>query len=102
MRKRATSAVTLTPPLRSSATQCGNALNTMVEPEAQEEDPLMGKELLGRYTIQRLLGVGGMGKVYVADQRLGEATREVAIKTLLPNTVATKTFSSAFVASHPP
>ncbi len=64
--------------------QCGNALNTMVEPEAQEEDPLMGRELMGRYTIRRLLGVGGMGRVYVADQKLGEASREVAIKTLLP------------------
>lgn len=64
--------------------QCGHALSTVVEPEAQEEDALMGKELLGRYTIVRLLGVGGMGRVYVADQKLGEATREVAIKTLLP------------------
>src|SRR5262245_14852593 len=43
---------------------------------------------LGQYSIERLLGAGGMGEVYLArDNRLG---RHVAIK-LLPETLAHNT-----------
>ncbi|MEZ4327612.1 MAG: protein kinase [Polyangiales bacterium] len=55
----------------------------MLEQEAVEGvDPLVGRILLGRYRITKLLGEGGMGKVYLAEQKMGTATRSVAIKTL--------------------
>ncbi len=57
----------------------------MLEVEAaSNEDPLLGKVLLGRYRPISVLGEGGMGKVYLAEQKMGTATRKVAIKTLHP------------------
>ncbi len=52
-----------------------------VEPS---EDPMVGRVLLGRYRVKSVLGEGGMGKVYLAEQKMGTATRKVAIKTLHP------------------
>ncbi len=55
----------------------------MLEQEAVAGgDPLIGRILLGRYRVTKLLGEGGMGKVYLAEQKMGTATRSVAIKTL--------------------
>lgn len=57
----------------------------MLEVQAAEHaDPLIGKVLLGRYRPLSVLGEGGMGKVYLAEQKMGTATRKVAIKTLHP------------------
>lgn len=42
----------------------------------------IGQVLGGRYTLQSVLGIGGMGAVYAADD--AEAGGQVAIKTLLP------------------
>jgi serine/threonine protein kinase len=48
-------------------------------------DPLVGQRIAdGRYVIESLLGEGGMGKVYLATQRLGNVTRKVAVKVLHP------------------
>jgi len=55
--------------------------------QKRADDPLLGQTLLDRYTIIRVLGEGGMGKVYLAEQRMGQATREVAIKTLHPELI---------------
>ncbi len=45
------------------------------------QDPLVGTVLEGRYKVMSLLGRGGMGKIYLAEQ---VATgRKVAIKTML-------------------
>ena len=49
-------------------------------------DPLVGQPILsGKYRILKVIGEGGMGKVYLAEQKLGNATRKVAIKTLQPD-----------------
>src|SRR5688572_16251745 len=44
--------------------------------------PLIGQVVGGRYHIVALIGEGGMGVVYKAEQRLGSAVRKVAVKTL--------------------
>lgn len=57
----------------------------MVEAAPEENaDPLIGRVLLHRYRIVSELGEGGMGKVYLANQKMGTAVRKVAIKTLHP------------------
>ncbi|HEY8375447.1 MAG TPA: serine/threonine-protein kinase, partial [Nannocystis sp.] len=49
--------------------------------EAQQ-DALIGTVLEGRFRIERLLGEGGMGRVYVADEL--RLRRRCAVKVLLP------------------
>jgi serine/threonine protein kinase len=46
------------------------------------EDPLIGKILLDRYLVARVLGRGGMATVYRGEQQIGGITRPVAIKVL--------------------
>src|ERR1043165_1167532 len=45
-----------------------------------QEDPLLGRTLAGRYLIQKKLGEGGMGAVYLATHNLLE--KQVALKVL--------------------
>ncbi|MBL8684212.1 MAG: protein kinase [Myxococcales bacterium] len=53
--------------------------------QADAADPLVGQPILdGKYRISSVIGEGGMGKVYLAEQKMGTATRKVAIKTLQP------------------
>ena len=47
------------------------------------KDPLIGATFAGRYTIRRLLARGGVGLVYLAEQR--DPDREVVVKVLAPN-----------------
>ncbi|MBX3209167.1 MAG: serine/threonine protein kinase [Labilithrix sp.] len=48
----------------------------------QEEHPLIGQTIAGKFKIVRLLGEGGMGCVYQGEQMLGTTARKVAVKTL--------------------
>ncbi|HVW24769.1 MAG TPA: protein kinase [Polyangiaceae bacterium] len=54
---------------------------TTVEAQ-QQENTLVGQVVGGRYHVKRVLGEGGMGIVYEAEQQMGTATRKVALKTL--------------------
>jgi serine/threonine protein kinase len=45
-------------------------------------DPLIGQTLGGKYTLERLIGRGGMGHVYLAHQ--AEEPQQVVIKMLAP------------------
>ncbi|NUP07331.1 MAG: protein kinase [Polyangiaceae bacterium] len=62
--------------------------------KTEDADPLIGQTIGGRYRITGILGEGGMGRVYAAEQKMGTSVRKAAIKTLLsqyakdPQTVA--------------
>src|ERR1700753_1989442 len=58
---------------------CGATLSTV---EAQPENTLVGQVVGGRYHVKRVLGEGGMGVVYEAEQQMGTTLRKVALKTL--------------------
>jgi len=66
---------------------------TVVRPTAP--DPLIGKDFAGgRYHVEALLGIGGMGRVYTATQRgLGRA---VALKVLSPEFAKDEQFRRRF------
>ena len=46
----------------------------------EEDDPLIGKVVGGNFRIKKLLGLGAMGKVYLAEQL--SLSKDVAIKVL--------------------
>jgi eukaryotic-like serine/threonine-protein kinase len=58
--------------------KCGTVLGNA----SNEPDPLVGAVIGGKYKVVKLLGEGGMGAVYQAEQQLGTSTRKVAVKTL--------------------
>jgi len=63
---------------------------------AEGGDELIGQVIGGRYRVTRVIGEGGMGVVYEAEQQMGPHVRRVAIKTLLPSLSADHTIVSRF------
>jgi len=53
--------------------------------QTTEEDPMLGVVIKNTFRVVRLLGEGGMGRVYEGEQQMGTTTRKVAIKTLHPH-----------------
>lgn len=60
---------------------CGATLS--IDGSSTNADPLIGRTIGGSYTIQDIIGVGGMGRVYRAEQ--GALGRTVAIKVIHPH-----------------
>ena len=61
----------------------------------QKGDPWVGKVLAGTYVILELVGIGGMGRVYRAEQsNLG---RTVAVKIVHPHLVGDENSSARFI-----
>jgi len=52
-------------------------------PSGGGNDPLIGRSVGGAYTLQELVGVGGMGRVYRAEQQV--LGRTVAVKVIHPH-----------------
>src|SRR5207237_1347625 len=72
--------------------QCGFPIGK-VQPSA--DDPLVGRTLPGGYVILELVGVGGMGRVYRAEQtNLG---RTVAVKIVHPHLAGEENAVARFI-----
>ncbi|HEY8072777.1 MAG TPA: protein kinase [Labilithrix sp.] len=62
---------------------------------SQPDDPLIGRTLPGGYVILDLVGIGGMGRVYRAEQtNLG---RTVAVKIIHPHLVGEENAAARFI-----
>ena len=57
-------------------------------PQEAKADALIGTVLEGRFHVEQLLGEGGMGRVYVADEK--RLQRRCALKVLLPELAGDK------------
>ncbi len=60
-----------------------------------EQDPLIGTTLPGGYVILELIGIGGMGRVYRAEQTV--LGRTVAVKIVHPHLMSDESASARFI-----
>lgn len=81
---------------RGSEAFCPRDGQRRIPPAAiDSDDPLIGKLLAGRYAIERRLGQGGMGAVYLATQALVE--RKVVVKVMRSDTDADEVVRGRFL-----
>ena len=71
---------------------CGFNLTKM---QKSPSDPLIGRVLPGGYVIFELIGVGGMGRVYRAEQVA--LSRTVAIKIIHPHLIGDESTAARFI-----
>ena len=64
-------------------------------PQEAKADALIGTVLEGRFHVEQLLGEGGMGRVYVADEK--RLQRRCALKVLLPELAGDKACVERFL-----
>ena len=78
-----------------AATGAGGTTVKTVVRLAPPSDPLVGTDFAGgRYHVESLLGIGGMGRVYTATQR--GLARKVALKVLSPEFAKDEQFRRRF------
>jgi serine/threonine protein kinase len=82
------------PKQRSAATSPLESVVDTPDTVASVTDPLVGKVLDGKYAVDGLIGVGGMGKVYKGRNLRTESP--IAIKTLMPELVEDETLVKRF------
>lgn len=71
---------------------CGFPIGEIV---SQKDDPIIGKTLSGGFQILELIGVGGMGRVYRAEQKV--LGRTVAVKIIHPHLSGDESASARFI-----
>jgi serine/threonine protein kinase/tetratricopeptide (TPR) repeat protein len=69
--------------LQKSDRFCSNCGAPVIELRADNQDPLIGRTIAHAYIILDLIGSGGMGRVYRAEQKM--LGRTVAIKVIHPH-----------------
>jgi len=80
--------------LAESPPQPGDGQATSVKTKHKDLHGLIGQTIVGRYAVDSVLGVGGMGVVYKAHQ--ASVDREVAIKVLMPEMIADENLIKRF------
>jgi serine/threonine-protein kinase len=82
-------------PYESSNRFCPSCGFPVGEISERPDDPLIGKNLPGGYVLLELIGVGGMGRVYRAEQKaLG---RTVAVKVIHPHLAGEEGAAQRFI-----
>ncbi len=69
--------------LAQNTSYCAHCGSRVSDQSTDREDPFIGRSIDGSYVLQELIGLGGMGRVYRAEQSaLG---RSVAVKLIHPH-----------------
>jgi serine/threonine-protein kinase len=83
-------------PLKEGARFCEKCGAPQPVP-TEENDPLINTVVGGRFRITGVLGEGGMGRVYTAEQQMGTTVRKAAVKTLLAQYAKDKEVHARFM-----
>ncbi len=82
--------------LRFAAGEAPVVAEVLGETEDRQPPDLAPTEIVGGYRIERRIGVGGMGQVFLAEQLSLE--RQVALKVLLPEHAGVAAYRERFLA----